>query len=155
MNQLFIGVDPGKSGGIAVISNLGILTHVFKMPKTEHDINNLFTMIANSSSNVFGIIEKVHSMPGQGVASSFKFGMNYGLLRMAMVSNKIPFDQITPNSWQKHFGLSGKGNTKTEHKNILKGHAQQLYPDQKMTLAICDAVLLARYNYEINRTKPA
>ena len=38
-----------------------------------------------------------------------------------------------------------KTESKTEWKNRLKGMAQQLYPDLKVTLATADALLIATY----------
>ena len=93
------------------------------------------------------MIEAVHSMPGQGVASSFKFGKNYGFLRGLLVANRVAFDQVSPQRWQKSLSLQKKSKeeTKTQHKNNIKGKAQQLYPQLKVTLATADAIMLAVY----------
>lgn len=92
----YIGIDPGQSGGFAVLNNNGIV-EVIKMPPTETDIWNWIS----SNKNCFAVIEKVHSMPGQGVASTFKFGYGFGGLNMALVAAKIPFELISPRQWQK------------------------------------------------------
>lgn len=142
MYKNYIGIDPGQSGGIAILSNKN---EVIKMPSTEKDIWEWFDFHKN---NCFAIIEKVHSMPGQGVASTFKFGKGYGGLRMALIAAGIPFDEVTPRMWQKSLGITSKAKTesKTEFKNRLKAKAQQLFPQIKMTLSICDALLIAEYN---------
>lgn len=146
-NRLIIGIDPGQAGGIAVIYPDGSLD-VVKMPQTEHDISNHIKEIKDKVEmegySVSGYLEKVWAMRGQGVSSMFKFGYNYGIIRMAMIANGLPFEDITAQSWQKALGVT-KSDSKTQHKNKLKGLAQQLYPDTKMTLAIADAVLIAHY----------
>ena len=40
-------------------------------------------------------------MPKQGVSSSFKFGMNFGIWQGVLASLKIPYDLITPQRWRK------------------------------------------------------
>jgi Holliday junction resolvasome RuvABC endonuclease subunit len=138
----YIGIDPGLSGGIAVIDEHGTLA-AYPMPDTERDIFNLFLQIDsdfNCSTSRFAMIEKVHSMPKQGVASSFKFGMNYGFLRACLIAANIPFDEVSPQRWQKALGCLSHGD-----KNVTKSKAQQLYPHIKVTHAIADAMLIAHY----------
>lgn len=147
MNKMIVACDPGQAGAVAVIYPNGSLD-TWKMPQTEHDTFSMMSEIKDKAEmegyTMLGYIEKIHSMPGQGVSSSFKFGYNYGIIRMAFVGNKIPFEEISPQKWQKALGIT-KSDSKTQHKNKLKGLAQQLYPDTKMTLAIADAVLIAHY----------
>jgi crossover junction endodeoxyribonuclease RuvC len=141
----FLGLDPGQSGGLALIAPDGQIVKAIKMPETEKEI---YEAIASVWTEVeFAYIEQVASRPGQGVASMFKFGMGYGGLRMALVACRIPFEAIRPQVWQSRMGVPPRGNkTKTEHKNELKGMAQRLWPDASITLATCDALVLAEYN---------
>ena len=141
----FIGIDPGKSGGISVITHDLQDVVAYKMPDTEKDIADLFKEITFEGPYV-ALIEKVSSMPGQGVKSMFNFGMNYGFLRACLHSNNIPFDDVLPRKWQQHLGCLTKGD-----KNVTKSKAQQLFPDIKMTHAIADSLLIAKYCYEVNR----
>jgi len=145
----YLGIDPGQSGGIAVLGANGA-HEAWPMPKTERDVWMLLDENIGGPISVlddFALIEAVHSFPGQGVASSFKFGMSYGGLRMALTAAGIPFEEITPQQWQRALGIKPrqrkKGESKTQFKNRLKAKAQQLFPDVKMTLAICDALLIA------------
>ena len=130
-----IGIDPGKSGGIAIISNDECFA--IPMPETERDI---YDYLKDNSKDAFCIIEQVHAMPGQGVTSMFTFGMGYGGLRMALVAAAIPFETVTPQKWQKALQCQTKGD-----KNVSKRRAQELYPKLKITHAIADAILIAHY----------
>ena len=102
VGNLFIGIDPGQSGGISwverTIQNGRQVNFIYaeKMPATEHDVDILFKKLRAKGMTIKCIIENVHSMPGQGVASSFKFGRNYGFLRGLLVANRIAFDQVSP-----------------------------------------------------------
>ena len=138
------GIDPGKNGGIANI--VGSQSSARKMPPTERDVCDLLENMIVSGVEKF-YIERVASMPGQGVASSFKFGVSYGTLRGMLIALKIPFEEVTPRKWQKGIGIKArdKNESKTEFKNRLKAKAQQLFPHINMTLANCDAILIAEY----------
>ena len=150
--KYIIGIDPGGSGGIAMLDKLGRIVLVEKMPPTDKDIADCFITCKQKLSkedSVFAYLENVHSMPGQGVSSTFKFGKNYGALRMALIILEIPFEEPTPVKWQKPLGLvvpSAKKLAKTQKKNLNKAKAQELFPKvKKITHAIADAVLIAEY----------
>jgi len=139
MNKAFMGIDPGVSGGIALITSSK--SKAVAMPKTEADIfEAISSLIAETALPVFCALEKVHAMPKQGVSSTFTFGKNYGFLRASLIALKIPFDDVPPQRWQKALSCLSKGN-----KNVTKQKAQQLFPQLKITHAIADALLLAEY----------
>ena len=89
---------------------------------------------------LFATIEAVHAFPKQGVSSTFKFGVNYGLLRGLMIAGAIPFEEVSPLKWQREMACLSKGD-----KNITKARAQQLFPGIKITHATADALLIAEY----------
>lgn len=141
-----MGIDPGQSGGIAVLRSNGSVAQLIPMPATERDICEAITVWTDDSVEAF--IEKVHSMPQQGVSSTFKFGVGYGGLRMALIAVGIPFDEVTPQTWQKALGVvkrNAKTESKNDHKKKLLQKAQQLFPGTKITLKTADALLIAEY----------
>jgi hypothetical protein len=149
---IYIGVDPGASGGLASICDGEALA--IHMPLTETDVwewvkENEIPDGWESIGGVFAIIEQVSGYIGEGHPGSamFKFGMSYGGLRMALTAAQIPFEAVTPQAWQKGLGITkrGKQETRTSFKNRLKAKAQQLFPEVKVTLATADALLIAEY----------
>ncbi len=139
-----LGLDPGWSGGAALLNEDGTLLGVTSFAnKTEADIISEVQAICLSSPIVY--IERVHSMPAQGVSSSFKFGWIYGLLRGLVIGSSRVID-VTPQAWQKALGCLTKGD-----KNISKAKAQSLFPGVKVTHATADALLLAYYGYTKER----
>ena len=74
--DLFIGIDPGKSGGVCAVSHNTSIA--YKCPGTVADMTNTMLNICDLGNNPICVIEAVHSMPGQGVKSVFTFGYNYG-----------------------------------------------------------------------------
>lgn len=147
--KIYIGVDPGASGGMAVLRESG--AEAVAMPDTEFDIWDWFSTLRLTGDDIpFAVIEKVggfiQGSPQPGSAM-FKFGASYGGLRMALVAAGIPFEEVTPQAWQKALGIAKRksNESKSQFKNRLKARAQQLFPDYKITLATCDALLLAEY----------
>jgi hypothetical protein len=145
---LFLGVDPGASGGLAILDSSGAVVDVSPMPETERDVS---TYAAEFAPRIrMAAIEQVHSMPGQGVSSSFKFGMSYGGLRMALIAHGVPFEAVSPGAWQRAMGCLVKGRAdasdrKTAKKNGTKARAQELFPGQRITHATADALLIAEH----------
>ncbi|MDD2657775.1 MAG: hypothetical protein PHD04_03920 [Candidatus Pacebacteria bacterium] len=132
-----VGIDPGINGGIAFHFQTGNI-EAYKMPETERDISDLLESTGEDSPIVF--LESVHSMPGQGVSSSFKFGRNYGLLRGIVIALHYPLHDVSPQKWQRALSCLSKGD-----KNVTKAKAQQLFPNLKITHSIADAVLISYY----------
>jgi hypothetical protein len=140
----YIGLDPGLGGGIALLDSDGAVVGVHRMPDHERELYDLL----RGRVDAHAVLEKVHSTPQMGRASAFTFGRGYGALRMALVAAGIPFDEVSSQKWQKAMNIPfGKGRKvgSTDRKNVTKARAQELFPSQKVTHAIADALLLASY----------
>ncbi len=142
---LYLGIDPGASGGLATIHGRSV--ELFQMPRTDRDLWNLVRQFRSLSTTT--VLEKVwgHIGSGQPGSAMFNFGANYGSLKMALTAAGIPFEEIVPRTWQKALSVSPrkKTETKTQWKNRLKAKAQQLFPQVDVTLATCDALLIAEF----------
>ena len=137
-----IGIDPGKSGGIAWIQDGKAC--VEKMPDTLQDLWELIEGIRYfdhpQNPNCKAYLEQIHSSPQMGVVSAFTFGNGFGHLEMALTASGIPFERVRPQVWQKAMGCMTKGD-----KNVSKRRSQELFPQIKVTHAIADALLIAAY----------
>lgn len=71
---MWIGIDPGKSGAIAVLSAIGLLWQ--KLDATEADVSDFLN--AHAVEAKFALIEKVSASPQMGVCSAFTFGRSFG-----------------------------------------------------------------------------
>lgn len=141
----YIGIDPGRNGGVSVMCNDGEVLLVEKMPQTPQD---LLSLLEEFKENSICVLERVGGMPGNGGSAMFNFGKGYGHIQMALIALGIPCEEVTPNKWEKSFQLGSSGKcSKTEWKNKLKSKAQQLFPKlgKKITLATCDALLICEY----------
>lgn len=152
MNK-FVGIDVGASGGIVVLRKDRSVALAVKMPETERDLVNVLAQHAvHIRGESFALIERVWSSPQMGVASAFKFGVNVGTCRMALVALGIPFEEVLPSHWQKALGCLQPKRPKgtpnpigSKDKNITKRRAQALFPEMTVTHAIADALLIAEF----------
>ena len=141
--MIYIGIDPGMSGGLAIIYDSWSEPAPCAFGKmTERDIHEHINGMREhySDNEIFAMLEKVNAFPGQGVSSTWKFGQSYGFLRGILTASGIPFELVTPQTWQKAMGCLTGGD-----KNISKAAAQRLFPSVKITHAIADALLIAEY----------
>jgi hypothetical protein len=156
--SIYIGIDPGgTSGGLFIISvpfDNDLITSFYSLEfkkSTEKDIYEFIDDYCNGAHTANAIIEKVHSMPGQGVSSSFKFGQNYGFLKGILTALGISYEEVTPQSWMKYYGMKkNKTESKTEWKKRLRQRAEQIFPEVKITANTADAILIAEYCRKIS-----
>ena len=104
-NQLFIGIDPGQSGALALIDKGNVPVTLSDWPGDEIGaaaiVREIKMKADHNKAVLLGAIERVHSMPKQGVASTFKFGTNYGIWRGILAAFEIPFYTVGVHQWQK------------------------------------------------------
>lgn len=151
-----IGIDPGKSGGMAVLFNGD--AWATNMPETTKDIWDYFVAMyvrqQTEDEPTYIFMEDVHSMPTDGSKAAHSFGLNCGELRMAVVRFRHEF--VRPVDWMKELNCKlsfpkdlPRSKRRTKQKNHNKAKAQQLFPDLKVTHAIADALLIAEYGRRV------
>lgn len=134
----YVGIDPGLRGAIAVLDSAGQILVVYDMPSApvrvngkrrhELDMAALADILGEWPLDVTAVVERVHSMPAQGVASSFSFGLVYGAIRQALACGQVPTRLVTPQVWKKYFSL-GSG------KDEARAKAAALFPAQAALFA--------------------
>lgn len=114
--MLVLGVDPGASGGLALVRDCGTegyeIVAATKMPTTQVRGKVSFDPVAADKwlgdlpAIGLGIIEFVSAMPKQGVASSFQFGRMFGGAEawLSLTCNSIRYAPAGP--WKRKLGLS-------------------------------------------------
>lgn len=105
--MIFIGADPGGQGGIAALQSDGaVALPPIVMPMAGDDVNAiainnyLEKIIWSFGEVVLAAVEKVGAMPKQGLASTFKFGCRYGVLRGALGAKGVGVRLVTPQEWK-------------------------------------------------------
>jgi len=169
--MIFVGIDPGLSGAIARIQSGSVEIYdipTLQVAKTRREVDAkelvslLRTMRAKLQWESLGAtpsswaltdaepriivgLEKVHSMRGQGVASTFAFGRVYGTLIGALSALALPYELTTPQAWHKTM-LAGM--PKGKDSSIQRCH--ELFPEvhcitKKAHHNRADALLIAEH----------
>ncbi len=150
----FLGVDPGASGGLAMVTTDGQVT-CGPSARTDRDLWNLL----KDCGADYAVIEQQTARPtvyfdkstGRRVstvlASTVSLFGSYRYLEGLLVACEIPYEAVPPQRWQKglHIQPREKSETTTQWKNRLKAKAQSCFPKTVVTLATADALLLALY----------
>ena len=153
-----IGIDPGLSGGIAVLENNKVID-MFDMPvmsegkKNKRQLNSaqlvkLIQENIKSDEEITVVVEQVNAMPGQGVTSMFNFGQTFGAIKGICAAIGLPIFFVRPAKWKKHFELinSSKDASRTKVIEMYPSLAEKL--SKKKDVNKSDAVLIARYYSE-------
>lgn len=126
--SVLIGIDPGITGAIVVLKD-GAPEQWWRMPVVVHGKSKRVDggMIAQRLGMFVPVIdsvyiEDVHSMPKQGVASSFSFGCSLGVVLGVVEALQLPYAYVTPQAWKKCAGLIGAD------KDASRSLARQLWP---------------------------
>ena len=145
---LWIGCDPGAvSGAIGAVDDYGNYVESFDI---EHKDKHILALVFKS--RLLSIIdpkegaeicmEQVHSMPNQGVSSTFAFGRAVGVISAVCELTRYPVHLVTPQRWKKHFHLSSD-------KNESLDMARYLWPEARLKLKKhinkAEALLIAEY----------
>lgn len=139
---VYVGIDPGKSGAMAILyPNGSIETIPFNMVNYVDAIRGL------TDYPVKCCLEKVGAMPGQGVVSMFNFGHNLGFIEGVLQSNSIPYQLVPPQTWKKEFSLSSEKAKSIEvcQKLFPKANLLATERSRKPSDGIAEAVLMAEY----------
>jgi hypothetical protein len=143
-----LGADPGISGAVAMLCGGAIEAWDAPVAGGELDTDELARIVRDAKPD-FAVIERVSSMPKQGVASTFKFGMSYGALRAVIAVCGVPQHLVTPAAWKKFYRLSSD-------KEASRALAIRLWPgcglfNLKKHEARAKAALIACYGMEVLR----
>jgi crossover junction endodeoxyribonuclease RuvC len=97
---IYIGIDPGKKGGVAVIDGDGVEVYAWD----DQTFVNVMATTMNKGKCV-AAVEKVGAMPGQGVTSMFSFGQSFGFILGVLTAFGIGYQLVPPTLWKREFGL--------------------------------------------------
>ena len=166
MSHLFIGVDPGLMGAVAALDETGrlifaqdtpiIAVHRGKTPKGNVKTRHLYLPTAMADilvenllkdverpDNVIVGVENVHSMPAQGVSSTFSLGRGLGLWEGIIAALRLPVEMIEPAVWKRAMGIPAGSDKRASVELALR-----LFPSapiKRTQDGRADAVLLAEF----------
>lgn len=160
--SIHIGIDPGLTGAVAVLDN-GTFRRVEDLPimplgkgqgRVKNQINaaGLSALLCELADDVPDeqccvVMEKVSSMPDQGIAGAFSLGHTLGVITGVVAALGFRLELVTPQSWKKHYKLPAE-------KDVARMKAIQLYPAAPLALKKhhnrADAILIGRYGWQMD-----
>ena len=106
--MIYIGIDPGASGGIGVINTEGNTAEA--IPYSDEAMTD--TLSCYPQAKV--MVEQVHAMPGNGSTSMINFGKAFGFILGALAAYKIPYQLVPPTKWKREFSVTADKKTSIE-----------------------------------------
>lgn len=85
--MIFIGVDPGKQGGFAILRGEAAKAS----PWEDGGFIKEMRRLVQEDEQCFACVEKVGAMPNQGVTSMFHFGKSAGFIEGVLSALDIPY----------------------------------------------------------------
>lgn len=115
--MIYIGVDPGEKGTMAIIWEWGKIELI---PFSVDGYRDMMRQCPPMECRC--CLERVNAMPKQGVVSMFNFGKNFGFIQGLLTAYSIPYELVTPQKWKKEFQITGD-------KNSSIAVCKRLFPD--------------------------
>jgi len=139
MSAILLAIDPGSvSGAYAVFCDSWVSPVVGDLPVVDGQVNApAFAGLLESIRGRYvlgkdgpehshnlpmtAVVERVGSMPKQGVSSTFKFGVAVGIIHGVLLGRGIPMRLITPSEWKRGMGVGAD-------KEGVRALAIRMYP---------------------------
>ena len=152
---MILGIDPGVTGGLALIKTNPALNLIvaIDMPVTGKLVDPyILHMEVKQMINEHGIdtvvLEDVHSMPAQGVVSSFGFGRSKGVIEGVLASNHLRVAYVSPAAWKRGMALKADKNDSSRLASRLFDTSEH-WPLKKHN-GRAEAALMAAYWHKIS-----
>lgn len=153
--MIIAGIDPGKSGALAILYEDGTVT-LYDVPTIKlkgkerpawREWQNLWRNVLEFAEPGMIVIEDIAARPGQGVTSMFTFGRTLGFVHaLALSADSNPaIHFVTPSVWKGKLGLlnSSKGASREKCRNLYPSTASEIARVKDDGRA--EACLLAHY----------
>jgi len=159
-----LGIDCGVTGGLGVLDlddagePVGVALHRTprvevtrnRMRRLDYDPTAMRTLLMaaldhspSSLARVEIALEAQGARPGQGVASSYRTGVGFGLWLGLVVGARVAYRIVPPAVWKRHAGLLGAD------KRASRLRAQERFPTLGAIAPAdegpCEGLLLAAY----------
>ena len=130
---MIVAIDPGINGAAAALSLQSGFRAVIDLPtigegkRREIHMRKLYDWLCTYAPTRI-VIEHVHSMPKQGLSSTFRFGMAYGMIRAVSQMFTRNVELVTAQVWEEYFDLIGKHEYAALHmaRQLFSEHAELL-----------------------------
>lgn len=153
--MIIMGIDPGTSGGYAIIDMDGRMVAAGAMPTVKHTKGlrldgPTFNDVVRQHQPTIAYVEQVHSRPRQ--QGQFVFGMTTGMIHGVLHANSVQVVEVPPQTWKGAYNIKRTGDMhKSDTKDIARETAARMFPEvmhlfaRKKDDGIAEAALIAGY----------
>jgi len=161
MSKVYIGIDIGKHGALAIMSVDKSITY-YPMPKIKDEVDyasvsHLLKGFSNMGAHV--VFEKLGIIFGSSKTTAFSMGHQAGAIEMGCIAHGISFTKVRAVDWQKQMfqgveTINKTGKSSKDTKAMALIAVKRIFPDLKLTFGdratkahdgLIDAVLMAEY----------
>jgi crossover junction endodeoxyribonuclease RuvC len=125
-----LGIDPGKSGGVALIDTDALTVAVVDMPVEATTKSRELTSPSGLAAHFHAcaadylFLEEVGVLPGEGAVGAFSFGRGFGRIEGVAAGALIPVWLVRPQEWKRQLQVPAeKGRSVTRAKQLLPAAA--------------------------------
>lgn len=145
--MIYIGIDPGQNGGIAIIDSSEILLYKY----SDERLIDLMQWYGDLNISVW--LENVQGFPGRNPRTAIAQGKSWGVIVGILKTFDVLPIIVQPSKWKKEFNLLNSKLTYKEKKLLDVNKAKELFPDINLVPPKCkvehdgmaDALLIAEY----------
>lgn len=125
---LVLSIDPGMSGGWAILSRDGNLIACGDLPVagegTQRTISApLLSAVIDAFMPERAIVEQVWPRPDNGATQAFRYGRGVGIIDGVIGAAGLPVTWVPPNKWKRAMKL-------TSEKEVSRQRAIQRWPSK-------------------------
>lgn len=150
--MIYVGIDPGITGGIAYVSNK---REEFVIPMPDFfELRNLLERWGDDTDLgvMYVYLEKAQSIRGNGGSAMFTYGHHNGLIEGLLRTLRIPYSLVPPKQWQKEMFVGTKSTDAPKQRALAA--ANRIFPKQNFLASLkckkphdgmIDSILIAEY----------
>lgn len=149
--RLWVGIDPGKSGGIVAMNNeCQMKKWIIPLVGDSIDMKTLYDIFTPLKEKyaVTLILEEVHSIYGTSAGSNFTFGFVCGAIEAIVISHGFKLIKIAPKKWQAEIWQ----NSDIQYKPVEPGKTKKQV-NTKLTSLICAKRLFPNFDFRKSDSK--
>jgi crossover junction endodeoxyribonuclease RuvC len=150
-----LGIDPGKSGALALydpetrsltIEDVPVLRVNGRTVIDHYALSRILDAWSSLNPHVF--LELVGSRPGEGHAGAFDFGRTFGLILGVCAASFLRIELVTPASWKTAMRARGDKDASRQRASALLPRHSGLWARKKDD-GRAEAALIALYGAQM------
>lgn len=145
--SLVLGVDPGLTGGLALLGRAGQVVAAEAMPVLRNTVPTIDAralgafLRAAQGEEVFAYVERAQAFPRMAVSSVFNYGVVFGAILQALHDLDIGIEFVQAAKWKRDLGLTSDKGRSIDRVRLL----YPTLPMKKSEDGIAEAILIARW----------